>query len=396
MGRVLDRSREVLRAIAAAGTGHPARPELAGVEPFKAYFRGGELDAAALDERDGGVTRREALVRFLVLSCVVDQGPDIVGVQRLVAETTTRLYRQEVRLFHRPLDFFQHLHISLDGIDSVHALVKKERAAKWAVENESSAGRYNLFVESSQTLGYAMFRWGAPLGLAYLAVKEAERAGREPATALCDHFKAHESAEQMSKQLKENRRFGLGKAIGDKAAHLLGKWTVHSYPLLRDDAALAWDPWSYEVPFDSNAGRVLYRTGLLDLWGTAREYGKREVLQPREGKDGKTYLRVTNLRGIHSRAAAGERNIRDANADLCTRHLVTHSQRPQKVEIQRLPSVVSLIDRTYTPGDIDDGLIRVGTTWCFNHDEPKCGECPLRVVCAAASGERDLITGVST
>jgi len=396
VGNFLDRSQEVLRAIAAAGKGHHARPDLAGIEPFKGYFRGGGLDAAALDERDGGVTRREALARFLVLSCVVDQGPDIVGVQRLVAETTNLLYRKEVRLFHRPLDFFEHLHISLDGIDSVHALVKKDRAARWAAENDSSKGRYNLFVESSQTLGYAMFRWGAPLGLAYLAVKEAERGGREPATALLDYLKSHRSAEQMSKQLKEHRKFGLGKAIGDKAAHLLGKWTVHSYPLLRDDAKPAWDPWAYEVPFDSNAGRVLYRTGLLSRWGRPKDYKSRQALQPGKGKAGKTYLRVTNLRGIHSKAAASEPRIAEANTALCTKHLATHSKRPQKVEVQRIPSIVSLIDGTYTPGDIDDGLIRIGTKWCFNHDMPKCGECPLRTVCAAANGERNLITEVST
>jgi len=346
--------------------------------------------------RDGGVTRREALVRFLMLSCVVDQGPDIEGVQRLVAEVTSLLYRREVRLFHRPLDFFEQLDVSLDGLDSVHAEVKKERAARWAAAIQGHAGRYSLFIESSQTLGYAISRWGPPLALVHLVAKAAEANGHETSTALFDHLRKHRSAEDMATQLKENRKLGLGKAIGNKAAHLFGKWVVHSFPLLCDGNNPAWDDWSFEVPFDSNAGRVLYRTGLLRTWGDAQSYQERGVLQPGKGKGGKTYLRVTNLRGIRSKAAEGESEIVDANTVLCTRHLATNTRGTKKIEIQRLPSIISMIDQFYTPGDLDDGLIRVGTNWCLNHDVPRCKECPLREVCEAANREHSLITAVRT
>jgi hypothetical protein len=167
VGLLLKRSREVLEAIAQAGKGHHSRPDVALVEPFTGYLRRGSLDIASLDARDGGVTRREALVRYLVLSSVVDQGPDIEGVRRLVALVTNCLYRREIRHFHRPLDFFRHLDVSLDGIDSVHAVVKRERAARWAAQNNTTSEKYNLFIDSSQTLGYAIFRWGAPLALVY-------------------------------------------------------------------------------------------------------------------------------------------------------------------------------------------------------------------------------------
>lgn len=396
MGALLDRSQEVLQAIARVGKDHHACPTLHLVKPFAGYLKGRELDASSLDMRDGGVTRREALVRYLVLSCVVDQGPDIEGVQWLVTEVTNRLYRRKVRFFHRPLDFFEHLRMSLDGIDTVHALIKKKRAAQWAAENKSTAAKYNLFIESGQTLGYAIFRWGAPLALIHLTVEAATMSGNDTATALSDYLRGHPSTEEMSIQLKSHSKFGLGKAIGNKAAHLFAKWVVHSFPLLSDRTNPAWDAWSFEVPFDSNAGRVLYRTGLLDAWGTAAAYRESEVLQPRKGKERKTYLRVTNLRGIHSTAAASDRDIVDANIELCTKHLCTHAREPRKIEIQRLPSIVSLIDGDYTPGQIDDGLIHIGTTWCFNHNRPNCKECPLRRVCAAANGKRSLITNVRT
>jgi hypothetical protein len=393
----LERARTLLKAIADIGRKFPAKPDITRIETFQPYLADGALSVTNLDRRDGGVTRREALVRFLLLSAVLDQGPDIEGVRDLVAGVTNDLYRREIRFLHRPLDFFQWVNVSVEQIHSVHEAVKMVRAADWARRNRTNPGRYLLYMDNArQTLGYAVYRWGVPLALSYLLAREAEDAGSEPATALIDYLTSFPSAEAMATELKDNPKYGLGKAVGDKAAHLFVKWVTYSYPLLLSDSDPGWSRWSFEIPFDSNAGRVLYRTGFFSLWASPAEYRGKKVLQPGAGKGGTTYLRVTNIRGMPSSEAERHEPLVAAYADLCVRYLKTHRRRPQRVEIQRIASAVSLIDRTFSPGDVDDGLTKVGTTWCLNIADPNCGECPLNTVCEGTLRRRELINDVRT
>jgi hypothetical protein len=352
-----------------------------------------------LDDRDGGVTRREALVRCLAVTAVVDQGPDIEGVRRLVRDVSNALYEEEIRIFHRPLDFFHKFGISVDRIDSVHDMIKVDRSAPWAELNRSTAAKYNLFIDSTQTLGYAAFRWGAPLLLARLTEElegEAGECWRSLTKYLTtEHSPFPVSAEGMSQKLKDHKRFGLGKAIGDKAAHLFAKWVIHSFPLLSTDED-AWGPWSFEVPFDSNAGRVLYRLGILSMFAKESDLISKDVLQPGAGKGGLTYLRVTNMRGVRTAIAETSSDLCEVNVNLCVNHLKTHRRAPRKIELQRIPSILALRQGDLRPGDIDDGLIKVGTTWCSNTSEPNCAECPLRTSCIAAQENSNLITDVRT
>lgn len=393
----LELARTLLKAIADVGRKFPATPDFSRIETFQPFLADGVLAVADLDRRDGGVTRREALVRFLLLSAVLDQGPDIEGVRDLVAGVTNDLYRREIRFLHRPLDFFQWVNVSVEQIHSVHEAVKRVRASDWARRNRTNPGRYLLYLENArQTLGYAIYRWGVPLALPYLLAREAEGAEREPVTVLTDYLKSYPAAEAMTTGLKDNPKHGLGKAIGDKAAHLFAKWVIHSYPLLLSDSDPGWSRWSFEIPFDSNAGRVLYRTGFFSLWASPAEYRERKVLQPGAGKGGTTYLRVTNIRGMSSSEAERYEQLLAAHSDLCVRYLKTHRKGPQKIEIQRIASAVSLTDRTFSPGEIDDGLAKVGTTWCLNIETPNCGECPLNAVCEGTLRRRELITGVRT
>lgn len=400
----LQHTLKVLRAVAEVGRQFPSVPELKDIAPLSSYFdESGRLIEDKLDSRDGGVTRREAMLRMLLLSAVIDQGPDIEGVRRLAVGVLNDLYSREVRVLHRPLDFFEHFHISATSIEECHAVVKAARSAAWAERNDSNPAKYLLYMENArQTLGYAVYRWGAPLAVPLILAQEATTGGREAADVLhryltADHAGFARSVEGMTYLIKDHARYGLGKAIGDKAAHLFGKWVVHSFPLLlnRDDPA--WGPWSYEVPFDSNAGRVLYRTGIVTGWVDEARLRSHEVIQPGQGKGGDTaYMRVTNLRGVESELAQASPEIVAANRDLCVRHLRSHKRAPMKVQAQHIPSVVSLIDGTMTPGQIDDGLIKVGTEWCFNTGTPRCGECPLRTVCAGATEQPNLITTVRT
>lgn len=400
----LQQTLTILRVVAQVGRDHPSEPVLQGIAPLSGYFDGaGKVIAGDLDARDGGVTRREALLRMLLLSAVIDQGPDIEGVRRLAADVLNDLYSREVRILHRPLDFFEHFHISATSIEECHAVVKAARAQTWAERNDSNPAKYLLYMEGAgQTLGYAVYRWGAPLAVPLILAQEAGAKGEDTSDVLFRHLRARHggfahSVEGATYLIKDHGRYGLGKAIGDKAAHLFGKWVVHSFPLLATPGDSAWGAWSYEVPFDSNAGRVLYRTGIITGWVDDARLRKHEVIQPGQGKGGNTaYMRVTNLRGVESTLAQDSPDLVGANRTLCVDHLRSHKRAPQKVQAQHIPSAVALLDGNMTPGEIDDGLIRVGTEWCFNTGNPRCAECPLRAVCAGANGQPGLITDVRT
>ena len=323
---------DLVLAIARVGFDSPSAPSLSVLEPFRHYFdRSNNLKWEEIDYQDGSLTRREALTRFLLLNAVLDQGPDIVGLRQMLIQVTNELYRREVRFLHKPISFFQEIGLAIDEILTQHENVSAVRATLWAQENKSNPNRYNLFMDNSrQVLGYAVFRWGVPLALPYLLEKDALNKAQEPsANLLLDYLESHSSTEKMTIQLKDHPRYGLGKAIGDKAAHLFGKWVVSSFHIARQSGP-AWDGFSYEVPYDSNAGRVLWRTGYLLKWAKKKTYQNHSVLQPGAGKGGKTYIRVTNLRGMKSETDLPE-DLLDAYNDICTQHLLSHQRPPKSV-----------------------------------------------------------------
>ncbi len=387
-------SSELISTIAAEGRLHPSKPDLQSVEIFQYYFDG-EGRLMDPDKRDGACTRRELLLRYLLLNAVLDQGPDTTGVRMLLVRVTNELYRREVRFLHRPEDFFRELGIAVDQITGVHEAVKQMRASDWAVANQSRAGRYNLFLDNTrQVLGYAMFRWGTSLAVPLLLTKDAPK-NSDTSTGLLDYLQGWPSAEIMSQQIKDHSRYGLGKAIGDKAAHLFAKWMVYSYSLsTRPD--FGWGPYSYEVPFDSNAGRVLWRTGFFLEWASEGEYREWDVIQPGRGKGGLHYLRITNIRNKGSSRAAADERLIAVYQDLCLNHLRTHQKAPKTIEIQRIPVALLLSAKEHTPGELDDGLMRIGTEFCFNHDNPLCEKCPLSHRCKGYQENASLIHSYRT
>lgn len=376
---------DLILSIARVGREIPSMPALHLVEPFQHYFdEKGHLRHDVLDQRDGALTRREAITRFLLLNAVLDQGPDIIGLRQMLIQVTNKLYQREVRFLHKPLLFFQEIGLSIDEILTQHQAVKKVRAALWAKENHSNANRYNLFMDNArQVLGYAVFRWGVPLALPYLLEKDVCRRGNEPSsTLLLDYLEGYPSTEQMTIHLKEHPRYGLGKAIGNKAAHLFGKWLVSLFHLTRRVGS-GWDDFSYEVPYDSNAGRVLWRTGYLLNWASELAYQSAGVLRPGAGKGRKTYLRVTNLRGMRSEIDLSS-DLHRMYGKICTEHLRSHRHPPRKIEIQRIQHAYlwSVFEKErLTVANFDDGLIAIGTQFCYNHSQPRCTECPINRYC---------------
>ncbi len=394
----MDNVGKFICRVAEIGQEHPSIPNLKGIEPFEHYFSGDRLDEQALDKRDGSCTRREILARFLLLSAVLDQGPDIVGLRQYLARVLNSLYRGEVRILHKPLSFFQELGISIDKILDEHDAVKAVRAENWARENLSNPNRYRLFMDNaSQALGYAIFRWGVPLALPHLLERDALREspdGECSPTLLLDYLEGYDSAQKAAEFVKSHSRYGLGKAIGNKAAHLFIKWLVTGFSLMRRQD-VSWQGLAYEVPYDSNVGRVLWRTGYLLHWADEKAYRSKKVLQPGSGKGGATYLRVTNIRGMTSEVPLAE-PIQKAYQKICTDHLKTHKKVPKKVEIQRIQHAYLLDAGGFSAGDFDDGLIYVGTKFCFNHAKPLCKECPVSDACIGYKNNRQLIENYRT
>ncbi len=388
-----DDARHLLESIAQVGREHPSRPPLHEVEIFEPYF-----DSAGRviqpDKRDGSCTRRELLLRYLLLNAVLDQGPDTEGVRLLLTRVTNDLYRREVRFLHRPEVFFENLGVAIDRITSVHEVVKNLRSQQWAQDNVTKAARYSLFMDGAhQALSYAVFRWGTPLAVPLLLTRdESDEAHR--AEALHRYLVSWPSAEIASRQLKEHHRYGLGKAVGYKATHLYVKWVVHTFRLVEDDNP-GWGPFGFEVPFDSNAGRVLFRTGFLLHWATMDDYKDWGVVNEEKGKGGTDYIRVTNIRSKKSALATSDPHLLDLYRRLCREQLQVAKGTPRKVEIQRIPSLLLLDGGRYTPGELDDGLMYIGTHFCFNHAAPLCPACPVEHLCRGRR-ERDLIEGYRT
>ncbi|GHV15955.1 hypothetical protein AGMMS49938_15330 [Fibrobacterales bacterium] len=385
----LDKCKKLILEIAEVGSQNPNPPLINDLFPFRHYFDDkGNLMQKKLSEIDGLWTRREILTRFLFLQAVLDQGPDIEGIRKLLKDVTNNLYKKEVRILHRPLDFFKEVGFSVDEILQNHETIKKLRAEDWARENKSTANRYNLFMDNAkQVLGYAVYRWGVPLAVPYLLEKDLQKNNQTSTEPLVDFIESFESSEIMSEQIKDNVRYGLGKAIGDKAAHLFAKWFVYTFNLGRKNYN-SWGNLSYELPFDSNVGRVLFRTGYLLELTNLNDLESWQVIQKNAGKGGKHYIRVTNLRG--QKVDIGDENFKKNYDDIAMNFLHTKKRSPKNIEIQQTVNAL-LLNSQYGIGQLDDGIIHIGTNFCRNHDAPLCKNCPLKNLCEGYNNKNELI-----
>jgi len=393
---------ELTKKLADLGKNHREIPQVHAIEPFKHYFHNKLLRHDDLDEYDGNFTRREILTRYLLLSAVLDQGPDMTGVRELLKNTITGLYRQEVRIFHKPVAFFKEIGISIDEILAKHESIKKIRANEWARENSTSPSKYNLFfaqsmrgiISAKQVLDYAIHRWGVPLCVPLLLEQDLNSRGHISSQPLVDYLESWPSAEIMSQQIKDNERYGLGSAVGDKACHLFAKMYVSVFNLVKNKTEdSGWSGFSYEVPFDSNAGRVSFRTGFLLEWASLKDYENWDVIQKGKGKRGTHYIRVTNIRGKKTNRIPLHSEMFSDYVKVVNDYL--KRGKPRTVEIQRLPNLaiyeLAKQGSTYSVADFDDGLMYIGTHYCFNHEKPNCGACPINKICKGCNENLSLI-----
>jgi len=375
-------------------------PDLQNIEPFKHFFdKKGRLKTDELDIIDGAWTRREILTRYLLVNIVLDQGPDMPGVRELLKNVTNALYGKEIRIFHRPLDFFRELNISIDEILKKHNSVKGLRADIWAKVNNSNPSKYNLFfaqsprgiVSINQVLDYGIHRWGVPLCVPLLLEKDLKEKV-ETIQPLVNHIEGFSSAEMAGAQIKNHERYGLGSAVGNKGCHLFIKWYIHTFGL-SSKKDVGWSEWSYEVPLDSNVGRVLFRTGYFLSLADLEDYQSWNVIQQK--KDKSYYIRVTNIRGKKIQKDIDDEEIKKNYEDVLLNHLKTRKRKPTTIEIQQLLNAI-LVNSKFGIGDFDDGLIYIGTNFCFNNENPKCSECPLNSICKGFNESEFLITDYLT
>ena len=355
------------------------------------FLTGGKLNYDDLDKWDGCCTRRELLARLLLLYSFIMQFDDISP--EVFIEAINQLYLREIRFLHRPAEFFASQGMVSDLILEDHRNYRGLRPFDWRKTKRHSK---NFIDKSSKALDHAINSWVEPLALIMLLERDCQKHNKM-STALIDYLEFWQSSGQMCTQLQRHPRYGLGKAIGDKACHLFAKWVVSSFRLTRRTDP-SWSDFSFEVPYDSNAGRVLWRTGYLLKWASKKDYIKREVIQERAGKQGLDYIRVTNIRGMGATNSLPP-DIQERYINIALNHLKSHVKVPSKVEIQRIQHAYLLdqFDETgYGVADFDEGLIYIGTTFCFNHNEPKCDECPLVNLCEGHSSNQKLISNYRT
>lgn len=386
----------LIRRIAALGREHSeiSRPSVKDIDLFHPLFtEDGRIDSSKYSDINDKYSYRELLTRYLLLNSVLDQGPDVEGVRLLLQRVINNLYSHGIRILHEPIEFFKNIKIVIVEIEKAHQQVKDIRSESWAYDNDSKASKYNLYMDNTtQTLNYAMFRWGVPLSVP-LSLKPSN----EPLLDyLEDDFDPEflSSAEEMSRKIKKHKHHGMGKAIGNKAAHLFAKWIVHSYKLTRI-TNLAWGDYSFELPFDSNVGRVLFRTGYFLNWATIEDYNKFQFINKGAGKHGLNYIRVTNVRKKKS-TINNDLIDKIIYGDLCINHLRSHKREPKKFEIQRIPGYQLLVEGEYSVGELDDGLMYIGTKYCFNLGKPNCESCPINDLCEGYQSESWLIENYRT
>jgi hypothetical protein len=400
---------ELTKRLTSIGHENKELPPLNEVEPLESCFtKEITLDYNKLDELDGHFTRREIIARYLLLNVILDQGPDIKGVRELLKNVTNNLYKKEIKIFHNPNDFFKNIDIVIDVIQREHNHIKEKRADVWAKENNTSPNKYNLFFTQSprgiisikQILDYVIHRWGSPLSL-FIMLGKTNRGTQTP-DVLINYIESWKSAEIMCQRIKDHERYGLGSAIGDKACHLYAKMYVSVFNLVKlrryDNG---WTDLSYELPLDSNAARVLFRTGFLNEIASFDDYERWGVIQKGKGKGGYHYIRATNLR--HKKINIDDKELLSDYASIRKDYLKLSNKQPQYIEIQHLPNLLiyklnkeSSGNQRYRLSDFDDGLIFIGTKYCFNHKYPKCNECPINYLCKGYKENNSLITNYFT
>jgi len=364
----------IIKIAAIVGQGERFDPFLRGVELFKDIVdQNGLILAQKLNEVNDSLSYRELLSRYLLVHCVLDQGPEITGVSLSQAEATNQLYSKGIKFLHNPKEFFDNITKIVPVINRTQKDVSYQRSRVTGIKGYSLL-RHNRIIPS------VLIDWGAPLLLIYSLQSE----GR----SLLQWVHSWRCADDVVNYLKHDRDFGLGDAIGDKACRLFIKQLIHTYRLI-DDKNLLWGQNSYTIPIDSNVGRVLMRTGFV--FGIMSS---------------STFYHTCCHKQANNKINLGANRLADVNFDLMRTpksivrmaEQIAKSWRPRS-RVMGFPISLNAVAQLNTVGmdepsigRIDDGLMTIGTKYCANNrSQIRCPECPMKSVCAANNREAWLI-----
>lgn len=346
------------------------------------------LDDAS--EVEPSVTVREVLLRYALTRAIVDQGSDIVGVEMWHRLLVERCYSRGIAILHRPREMVERYSEVLDIGDDARREVTEIRAGIWAKASPTkrSPGQYNVFTVDGMR-GGTQAHWflsarffpalllaaSVPGGLSRLVFEEG------PST---------ERPVDMARRLRNERKYGLGWCLGDKAADLFAKWAVGTLRLT--PPARGWTAGDTVIPMDQRIGRVMMRCGLMDEFFDAAHLVRNassmftdlaSQAPPGDGRlpDKPYHLTVMNFRrSATARRAAAVAWLGSAWRD-------SASTPPPKWQPQE---VVGLLCRTaaaahradFTPVDLDDIFMEIGDKWCTDQ-APACDACPFSAGCHA-------------
>lgn len=371
----------ILEKIYRLGTKASHTRTLAGIEP---------LDPKYSRFLKGGWATEEIKTRFLYLNAVLDQGSDMVGTREFLRRVTNELYSMGINFLHHPEKFLSNTYVVEQVVWRVHDIVKAERT-QWAEEFLDNPDAYNLLLvfgeRVTQVLSHIVVSWGLPLAIIQ---KATARYG-----SLLQMLDSYNTAEQMVRAIKSDRAFGLGKAIGDKACHLFCKWVVDEENLLPLVPGRAgWSKNSYEIPVDSNVGRVLIMSGVAGYFCGNDELRKQQVLQPHDNRG--VYIRATNLRQCKVSNTAP---LDKANSLTSIRRL--YASRLRTITLPKflnvcIETIAKSLGAEPRVAYLDDGLLKIALTWCRNGDY-RCEQgCPLKNECWAFNEYPDALAKYHT
>ena len=334
--------------------------------------KNGNITSKKLEEKNGDISNKELLTRYLYVSCVLDQGGDLEGQRLLLNYVTNELYKRDIKFLHKPQDFFDNPLIISQVIREQHSIVKSKRKDEWAKEINPDNPRpnsYSLFriqrTPSSQLTPYVLFKWGVPL---MNIMKIQEKFG-----SLFNYVSSFRNPQDAVDKIRTDKEFGLGRAIGWKADFLFIKYIIHVFELI---SKKGWTKNSFEVPFDSNIGRVLFRIGYVDYFLDEKE--KNKTL--RERKEG-IHLEANELR---NKKIKEEINPSTSKIYQDLKEIVLPIDAPKtKPGFQFTINwfLENIGDTDLTIGSFDDSLMYIGTKFCKNKS-PDCENCPLNSKCS--------------
>ncbi len=359
----LDRCREIVGRIFDVGGWSPLDIDLTGVTRIGRVL--------GPDQPPPPPDLREVIARYLYLNAVLDQGGDSLGFQILLSRVTNRLYGElGLPYLDEPSRFFTNLPNIIPVIEAEHDVVKRERSpALPRITN------YSLYGRQYRVTPWVAFRWGSALG--NILRFEQERGGLLP------WMNGFTSGEAAAIAIKEDRLFGLGGAIGEKASRLFVKWAAFTARLNP-----AWPPNSYEVPLDANVGRVLMRTGYLFMFLDQEDMTKGATKPWTEQEDGRVNLSAQSLNDRPLRRIEG------IEAELVT--LLGRWGLPRSRTYIRLMKTLNVLlaqvrGNEAPIGQLDDGFMAIGRDICRN-DVAEIDRCPLNNICIASHQVTELRT----